>query len=100
MNDNTTAVMRVVIENFDMTAQEMERLWAEQDEYINLLESQVRQSEEKVQMFRFKMIQNRLEVVRKNEEIAKHSFSRDNIDTGVPNKLITRKSKPLILSIY
>ena len=71
MNDNTTAVMRVVIENFDMTAQEMERLWAEQDEYINLLESQVRQSEEKVQMFRFKMIQNRLEVVRKNEEIAK-----------------------------
>ena len=40
--------MRVVIENFDMTACEVERLWAEQDKYIDLLESQLRQSEEKV----------------------------------------------------
>ena len=71
MNDNTSAVMRVVIENFDMTAKEMERLWTEQDKYINLLESQLRQSEEKVQMFRFKVIQKKQEVVEKNAEIAK-----------------------------
>ena len=59
MNDNTSAVMRVVIDNFNMTAKEMERLWAEQDKYINLLESQLRKSEEKVQMFRFKVIQKK-----------------------------------------
>jgi hypothetical protein len=40
--------MRVVIKNFNMTASEMERRWAEQDNYINLLENQLRQSEEKV----------------------------------------------------
>ena len=50
--------MRVVIENFNMTACEVERQWALQDKYIDLLESQLRQSEEKVQMFRFKVILN------------------------------------------
>ena len=40
--------MRVVIKNFNMTASEMERRWAEQDNYINFLENQLRQSEEKV----------------------------------------------------
>ena len=52
--------MRVVIDNFNMMAKEMERQWAEQDKYINM-ESQLRQSEEKVkkesqQVFRLKVI--------------------------------------------
>ena len=38
-NIDTSAVMRVIIK--------VERLWAEQDNYIDLLESQLRQSEEK-----------------------------------------------------
>lgn len=70
--------MRVVIENFDMTAREVERLWAEQDKYIDLLESQLRESEEKVrkeskraQMFKWKVIKKKLEVHEKNVEIAK-----------------------------
>ena len=41
-------VSRVVIDNFDMTAGEMSRLWAEQDKYIDLLESRLREGEEKV----------------------------------------------------
>ena len=41
-------VVRVVIDNFDMTAGEMSRLWAEQDKYIDLLESRLREGEEKV----------------------------------------------------
>ena len=41
-------VTRVVIDNFDMTAGEMSRLWAEQDKYIDLLESKLREGEEKV----------------------------------------------------
>ena len=48
MNVDTSAVMRVVIKNFNMTASEMARVWAQQDKYIDLLESQLRQSEEKV----------------------------------------------------
>ena len=54
--------MRVVIENFNMTASEMARVWAQQDEYIDLLESQLRKSEEnlrkesqRMQMFRWKV---------------------------------------------
>ena len=47
MNVDTSAVMRVVIENFNMTASEMARVWAQQDEYIDLLESQLKQSEDK-----------------------------------------------------
>ena len=62
--------MRVVIDNFDMTAQEMERLWDEQDKYINLLESQLRKSEKKVQMLRSQMFQNRLEVIRLKASLA------------------------------
>ena len=41
-------VARVVLDNFDMTAGEMSRLWAEQDKYIDLLESKLREGEEKV----------------------------------------------------
>ena len=41
-------VVRVVNDNFDMTAGEMSRLWAEQDKYIDLLESRLREGEEKV----------------------------------------------------
>ena len=41
-------VTRGVIDNFDMTAGEMSRLWAEQDKYIDLLESKLREGEEKV----------------------------------------------------
>ena len=60
LNIDTSAVMRVVIDNFNMMAKEMERQWAEQDKYINM-ESQLRQSEEKVkkesqQVFRLKVI--------------------------------------------
>ena len=69
--------MRVVIKNFNMTASEMERRWAEQDNYINLLENQLRQSEEKVkkerqrvQMFRWKVIKKKVELNKKNAEIA------------------------------
>ena len=39
--------MRVVVKDFNLTAHEMEILWAQQEEYIDLLESQLRQSEEK-----------------------------------------------------
>ena len=70
--------MRVVIKNFNMTASEMERQWAEQDNYINLLENQLRESEEKVKkesqrvkMFRWKVIKKKVEVHEKNVEIAK-----------------------------
>ena len=70
--------MRVVIKNFNMTASEMERRWAEQDNYINFLENQLRQSEEKVkkerqraQMFRWKVIKKKVELNKKNAEIAK-----------------------------
>ena len=41
-------VVRVVVDNFDMTAGEMSRLWVEQDKYIDLLESRLREGEEKV----------------------------------------------------
>ena len=78
MNVDTSAVMRVVIENFNMTASEMARVWAQQDEYIDLLESQLRKSEEnlrkesqRMQMFRWKVIKKKLEVHEKNAEIAK-----------------------------
>jgi len=39
---------RLVLDNFDMTAGEMSRLWAEQEKYIDLLESRLREGEEKV----------------------------------------------------
>ena len=39
-------VVRVTtIDHYSMTAQEMSRLWAEQDKYIDLLESRLRESE-------------------------------------------------------
>ena len=62
-NIDTSMVMRVFVKDFNLTASEMERRWAQQDNYINLLESQLRQSEEKVRkesqrvmMFRSKLI--------------------------------------------
>ena len=74
--------MRVVIKNFNMTASEMERQWAEQDNYINLLENQLRESEEKVKkesqrvkMFRWKVIKKKVELNEKNSEIAKLKLS-------------------------
>ena len=78
MNVDTSAVMRVVIENFNMTAKEMERLWAMQDNYINLLETQLRQSEEKfrkesqrVKMFRCKVIRMKQEIVELKASLAR-----------------------------
>ena len=62
--------MRVVIKNFNMTASEVERLWAEQDKYIDLLESQLRQSEEqgrKKWSQREQMLT--MEVIRKKQEV-------------------------------
>ena len=63
-------VKRIVLENFDMTAKEMARQWAEQDKYIALLESQLRQSEEnlsKLLMKSSQQIQN-LIIKRMNKE--------------------------------
>ena len=63
-------VKRIVLENFDMTAKEMARQWAEQDKYIALLESQLRQSEEnlsKLLMKSSQQIQN-LIIKRINKE--------------------------------
>ena len=78
MNVDTSAVMRVVIENFNMTAKEMERRWAMQDNYINLLETQLRQSEEKVRkesqrvkMFRCKVIRKKQEIVELKASLAR-----------------------------
>ena len=75
MNVDTSAVMRVVIENFNMTAKEMERLWAMQDIYINLLETQLRQSEEQVgkESMRVKMF--RCKVIRMKQERRKLPWS-------------------------
>ena len=39
------AVMRVHIDNFDMSPSEIANLWAEQDKYIDLLESRLRETE-------------------------------------------------------
>ena len=69
-NIDTSAVMRVVIKDFNMTASEVERLWAEQDNYIDLLESQLRQSEEKGRKKwsqREQMLTK--EVIRKKQEV-------------------------------
>ena len=63
--------MRVVIKNFNLTATEMEKLWAEQDKYINLLESQLRQSEEKVRKESQRVMMFRTRVISKKQEIAK-----------------------------
>jgi len=41
------AATRVVLDQFDMTATEMEKMWGEQDKYIDLLEGRVREMEEK-----------------------------------------------------
>ena len=38
---------RVVLEQFDMTAPDMAKVWGEQDKYIDTLESRVRELEEK-----------------------------------------------------
>ena len=63
--------MRVVIENFDMTTSEVERLWAEQDKYIELLESQLSQSEEKVRKESQRVQRFQTKVIRRNQKIAK-----------------------------
>ena len=82
--------MRVVIKNFNMTASEMERQWAEQDNYINLLENQLRESEEKVKkesqrvkMFRWKVIKKKVELNEKNSEIAS-SIPSQSVITSQP----------------
>ena len=61
-----------------MTAKEMERLWVMQDNYINLLETQLRQSEEKVRkesqrvkMFRCKVIRMKQEIVELKASLAR-----------------------------
>ena len=38
---------RVVLDQFDMTAANMAKVWGEQDKYIDMLESRVRELEEK-----------------------------------------------------
>ena len=70
MNVDTSAVMRVVIENFNMTASEMARVWAQQDEYIDLLESQLKQSEDKgrKKWSQREQMQTK-EVIRKKQEV-------------------------------
>lgn len=61
--------MRVIIKNFNMTAIEMKRRWAEQD--IDLLEARLRQSEEKVRKESQRVQMFRSKVISKNQEIAK-----------------------------
>ena len=70
VREGQEVVKRIVLENFDMTAKEMARQWAEQDKYIALLESQLRQSEEnlsKLLMKSSQQIQN-LIIKRINKE--------------------------------
>ena len=61
---------RVVIENFRMTEGEMERLWAEQNKYIDLLERRLREGEEEA----WRMTSRReyllmLRLIRKEEKL-------------------------------
>ena len=76
VRESEGVVKRVVLENFDMTAKEMARHWAEQDKYIDLLESQLRQSKEnlsKLLMKSSQQIQNLL-IKRINKEQEVHEM--------------------------
>ena len=76
VRESEGVVKRVVLENFDMTAKEMARHWAEQDKYIDLLESQLRQSEEKLSKLLMKSSQrvHNLIIKRINKEQEVHEM--------------------------
>ena len=51
--------MRVTIDHFTMTAQEMSRLWADQDKYIDLLESRLEKGSQWEQRMMSELVKER-----------------------------------------
>ena len=52
-------VVRVTIDHFSMTAQEMSRLWADQDTYIDLLESRLEKGSQREQRMMSELVKKR-----------------------------------------
>ena len=72
-------VSRVTIDDFNLPAQEMSRLWADQDRYIDLLESKLGKMSrvsQREQMFMFKLIKKKQELKEMTTQLEKLKASR------------------------
>lgn len=72
-------VSRVIIDDFNLPAQEMSRLWAQQDKYIDLLESKLEKMSrvsQREQMFMFKLIKKKQELKEMTTQLEKLKASR------------------------
>ena len=55
-------VVRVTIDHLSMTAQEISRLWADQDKYIDLLESRLGKASQREQKMMSKLLKKKQEL--------------------------------------
>ena len=68
-----SAVMRVHMDNLDRSPSEIANLWAEQNKYIDLLESILRESEKTTRQEQTLMTK----LIRKNQEL--YNFTRSRL---------------------
>ena len=69
-------LVRVTIDHFTMTAQEMSRLWADQDKYIDLLESRLEKGSQREQRMMSELVKERQKLYEMTAQWEKLKASR------------------------
>ena len=66
-------MVRVIIDHdhFELPAQEISRLWAEQDKYIDLLESKLRKASQQEQLMKSELSNNKKELAEMTVQLEK-----------------------------
>ena len=69
-------VVRVTIDHFNLTAEEISRLWADQDKYIDLLESRLGKASQREQKMMSKLLKKKQELFKMTAQLEKVEVSR------------------------
>ena len=67
--------VRVSIDHFELPAQEISRLWALQEKYIDLLESKLRRASQQEQLIKAKLLNHKKELAEKMSQLDKLKVS-------------------------
>ena len=67
--------VRVSIDHFELPAQEISRLWALQEKYIDLLESKLRRASQQEQLMKAKLLNYKKELAEKMSQLDKLKVS-------------------------
>ena len=82
---------RVTIDNFNLPAQEISKLWAEQENYVDLLETKLRQASQQDQLLKSKLLNKNRKLANTNAQLEKLKVSRASELSHLENGWVCNK---------